>query len=221
MDGALLVLAVSATSVFYGIALFFSVLFLWQLVAALMGFAGSESEAEVDTDVGGDADFEAEAPEDFDLEAEGGLETGEAGVGAGETAASFKILSLRSIIAFGMLFGWAGALYLREGRPLSQALLYAILWATAGGLLVSLGFYFMRRMQESGTPRIATCVGRPGTVYMDIPAGGSGQIRTLVGGVASTVAARSKSGEHLPQGTPVRVLRVLDAHCVEVEKTGE
>jgi hypothetical protein len=58
-------------------------------------------------------------------------------------------------------------------------------------------------------------------VYADIPAGGTGQIRTLVSGVVTVVAARAAGGEALKAGTPVKVRRCLDATTVEVEKVPE
>jgi membrane protein implicated in regulation of membrane protease activity len=79
----------------------------------------------------------------------------------------------------------------------------------------------MRRMQETGTRQLATAVGERGTVYMDIPAGGTGKVRTVVSGTVSFVDARSADREALKAGTPVRVRRLLDPSTIEVEKATE
>ena len=147
---------------FYGVAIFFSVVFLWQFVATLIGMIGGES----DVDVHGDAHV------DGHIEVDGHMDVGgdsDVHVEAPETMAAFRMLSVRSIIAFGMLFGWAGALYLDADKDLGTTLILSFIWATAGMLVVASIFYLMRRMTESGTPAIKTCVGRPGTVYMNIP----------------------------------------------------
>jgi len=74
----------------------------------------------------------------------------------------------------------------------------------------------LRRLVESGTQKLRTCLHKPATVYMDIPAGGEGQIRTLVSGVMTVVDARAAGADALPAGTPVRVTKLLDSETVEV-----
>ena len=196
----------SLTQGFYAVAAFFSLIFLWQFFASMIGLSGGEMdvevEADVDIDVGGGLDLDA-------IEA-GSLEE------AGETMAAFKVLSLRAIIAFCMLFGWAGGMYMERGVPTSYAILYATGWGLAGWLVVSLMMYGMRKLTESGTQKLNTCVGTRGSVYMDISAGGAGEVRVLVSGVISTVKARSAGGGEMKAGTPIRVLRMLGPVTVEV-----
>jgi len=202
--------------VLFCVAFFFSALFLWQLIAAIIGLAGSGADAEVGADVPHDLphDMPHDVPHDFAADHPGE----HLGVEGAETLVSFRLLSVRGIIAFGTLFGWAGALYLQEGTPTGTSILYALVWAFIGMLVVSGIFYLMQRMTESGTPRLATCVGQPGTVYMNIPAGGEGKIRTLVSGAVSFIGARTAQGEPLPSGTPIVVTRLLDSSTVEVRK---
>ena len=215
----------TANKVFFCIAFFFSALFVWQFIMTMIGLAGSGADVEVDADVGGDVDVDADVGDvdaGGDVEADAG-DTGGADAAAaeGDTALSFKLLSLRSVVAGGTLFGWAGALYLYNGTPLDTALVYALAWAFGGALIVAVLMYLMRRLQETGTPRLATCVGRPATVYMDIPESGAGKGRTMVSGAVSSVPARSAGGNALKAGTPVRVTRLVNPSTVEVEKTDE
>jgi len=224
--------------VFFGIAFVFSALFLWQFIMTLVGLAGGGAEAEVGA---GEADvhFDAEAGEadagamDADVgDAHVGVEVGgdvdlaDADVHAievseAETTISFKLLSLRSVITGGMLFGWAGALYVQEGVALGTAMLLAMAWAAAGAIVVAALMYGMRRMQETGNRRLSTCVGQAGSVYMDIPKSGTGKVRTVVSGAVAFVPARTADGKPLKAGTPVRVLRLLDPSTVEVEAVKE
>jgi len=203
----------STNKAFFCFAFFFSALFLWQFVMTLIGLAGSGTDTELDA--GTDADVDMDADMDMDADAEA------VEVTAHETTVSFKLLSIRSIITGGMLFGWAGALYLYDGTPLKTALLYAVAWALAGALVIAVLMYLMRHLQETGTPRLATCVGQPATVYMDIPASGTGKVRTLVSGAVSFVPARAADGQPMTAGTPVRVTRLLDASTVEVAPTDD
>ena len=91
------------------------------------------------------------------------------------------------------------------------------LWGLGAMAVVALALYGLKRLAESGTPRIATCVGTTGTVYLDIPAAGFGEARVTVSGVATHVKARGVDGVELKAGTPIRVTRVLGPRAIEVE----
>ncbi len=201
------------TKGFYLAAIFFSALFTWQLVGALIGLAGSH---DMDMDTGG-ADVDMDVDHDFEVD-HPEFEHGAAMDGA-ETMVAFQLLSLRSILAFFMLFTWAGALYMDQGVPVSRAMIYGLLWGSGAMLIVAGMFYMMRRMTETGSPRIASCLGTRGTVYLDIPRDGMGEIRATVSGVVTHVKARAVGGQELPSGTPIRVKRVLSPNSVEVIPT--
>ena len=206
------------SEIYWGAAVFFSILFLWQLLATLFGHIGGGEHVEVS---GGEHDLAAgghDVAAGHDAAAAHGAHDG--AVGAAESVASFKLLSIRSITAFGMLFGWAGVLYSRQESPPAGNLVivYSLVWGFVGMLIVSAIFYFLMRMTETGTRRLVTCVGQRAMVYMDIPASGTGQVKTIVSGTVSFVPAQAVGGEILKAGTPVVVKRLLDATTVEVEK---
>jgi len=196
------------SSVYWGSALFFSVLFAWQLLATLFGHVGGGDQV--------DAGAHDAAGAGHDVAGDHAAHGGQ----AAESIATFKLLSVRSLTAFGLLFGWAGVLYTKTG-DMSQnwVIICSLLWGLVGMLIVSALFYFFMRMTESGTRRLSSAVGQPATVYMDIPAGGSGQVRVLCGGSISFISARSAGGEALKAGTPVVVRRIVGPNTVEVEKS--
>jgi len=212
-------LAFLTEMMYWGVAAFFSVLFLWQLIATLLGGIGGTEHIEAGgTDV--HADMGAADHDVGGHEVAGHDVAGHAGHEAGtavESVATFKLLSVRSITAFGLLFGWAGVLYLRTGTGQNTTLLYSVLWGVVGMLIVSAIFYFLMRMTETGTRRLATALGQPATVYMDIPAGGAGQVRVMISGAVSFVSARVAGGEALKAGAPVIVNRIIGPNMVEVE----
>jgi hypothetical protein len=217
-------LAFLTEMMYWGVAAFFSVLFLWQLVSTLLGGIGGTEHIEAGgTDV--HADMGAAGHDIGGHDAAGHDVAGHAGHGgheagtAVESVATFKLLSVRSVTAFGLLFGWAGVLYSRGTEPgPNLTLAYSVLWGVVGMLIVSGIFYFLMRMTETGTRRLATALGQPATVYMDIPAGGAGQIRVMISGAVSFVSARVAGGEALKAGAPVIVKRIIGPNTVEVEK---
>ncbi len=185
--------------VLYGVAVFFSLLFLWQFIATLIGLGDSADGIAQDglsaDDAGPDVD---DGPYDHG-------------------APTFQLLSVRSVIAFGMLFGWAGALYLDAGFSIEESALRALVWGSAGMVLVAYFFYKVQQLSESHTRNLSSCIGNEGEVYIDIPENGTGQIRVMESGAVNYISARGKSGQSIHHKTPVRVLRTLDVTTVEVE----
>ena len=186
----------SMTKVFYTMATFFSAIFLWQFISSLIGLAG---DSDLDMDVDADLDIDG-----MDMD---GL----------EAVASFRMLSLRAILAFCTLFCWATAMYRGSGMVWTRALLLATLWGLAGWVLVAVLVWLIRKLAETGNPRLATCVGAEGTVYLDIPAEGAGEVRTLVSGVVSRIKACSAGATAIPSGQRVTIIRMLDPTTVEVQ----
>ena len=181
---------------FFMAAAFFSVFFLWQLIMAMLGLGGGSHDLDTQPDQPAGHD----APND-----------------AHDTVAAFKMISLRSLLAFFTLFTWAGGLYLSRGMAVTPALTRSLLWGLAAMALVSALVALMRRMTETGNVRIASCVGAGGTVYLDIPVGGDGEIRVLCSGVMTHLRARNRGGAALKAGAKVRVLAVTGPNSVEVE----
>ncbi len=180
-------------------AVIFSLAFLWQMIVMLLG---------IDRDGHGHAG-------DAGIQ-DGGHLHGDASAHGGESVA-FTFVSVRSVMAFGMLFSWAGTLYLAGGTSPIFAIAFSFLWGLAAMFAVSYVLYWLLRMQERGNVSISTAIGEDGTVYMDIPPGGTGKVRVRVGGCVSFVNARSRDGEALPAGTKVKVVGVIDERTVEVK----
>ncbi len=202
---------------FYYAALFFGVLFLWQIIAALIGLG--EHEADADADVGGgleagDADVDAEVAFESDATYDD-FEQG-AAADAIESTASFKLLGVRSVITFFTLFTWGGAMYMDSGVSVTLSITYGMIWGLIGMFIIAGLFYLLRRLTETGTADLASCVGSRAMVYLNIPAGGQGEIRAKVGGVMKHVKARA-GDQAIEAGRHVRVVRRLTETSVEVE----
>jgi len=187
---------------FFSVAAFFSVFFIWQLLAAFLGLGNDDcgDAGNVDVDGHGDA-FEHGA--DVDSTA---------------TVVAFKLLSVRAIITFCTLFSWGCALYLNRGDSLTRAMGVSTIWGIAGMICVGLLLYMLPKLAHTGTRRIASAVGAQGTVYLDIPKGGTGEVRVAVSNVISCVKARAPGGKALKTGTVIVVKRALDETTVEVDE---
>lgn len=133
--------------------------------------------------------------------------------------ASFRTLSIQGVTAFFMMFGIVG-LALRKESIVSAPL--SILGAVIAGAItvwvVGKLFSMMTRLQSSGTLDLRNAVGETGSVYLGVPAGGTGKIQITVQDRLTILDAMTEGDEPLPTGTRVRVVKVLDGNILVVEK---
>ena len=197
------------TQWFFLAAVFFSIFFLWQLIAAFLGMDGDDMD--LDADVSADGS-EFDAPDDLD---------DPDAHDTAESAQAFRVLSLRSLITFCTLFTWGSALYTADGMSTVKALTLSSVWGVIGMFAIAFVIFGMNKLAETGTKDAASCKGKTGTVYLDIPEDGFGEIRIMITGAVQHIKAQSLHGEALPAGTRVRVVEVVGQSLVKVEAQTE
>jgi hypothetical protein len=137
---------------------------------------------------------------------------------ASDSTHSFQILSIQTIAAFVMGFGWAGLAGLK-GTHWDPVMVNLVAIGCGAGMVWLLGLLLrgMTEMQTSGTIQIASAVGREGDVYVTVPGDGArrGQVRVTVESRQRIYDAISK-GEDLPTGSRVRVLHANDDNTLTV-----
>jgi len=124
-----------------------------------------------------------------------------------DLASGVRLVSLRALVAFALGFGWAGVLGLREGWPLWQATLVALVSGFAFMGLVFATMRLLYSMRDDGTLDYRNAVGLTGKVYVTIPPnrGGVGQIELMLQGRLITAQAVSDAGHALHQNDFVKV----------------
>ena len=157
--------------------------------------------------VGGDDAGDAgdlDAPDDFELDH------------ADAADSSFRILSLQGLMAFFLIFGLTGLTLTQEvGAHAVVAFFVAFAAGVAAMFVIGLLYLVFQRMQSSGTINLQNAIGQEGEVYLNIPAGGTGQVRVAVQGRLRVEDAMAASGEALPTGTKIAVTDVR-GHAVLV-----
>jgi hypothetical protein len=180
-------------------ALVGSGIFLVRLALMFMGHAGG---MDVDHDVSIDA--HADVPDAHH---------------DGDSNAAFKILSLQTIAAFAMGFGWGGLGVVRGTHwdplwavPVGIAMGAAMVWVL--GLLLKAAY----DLQSSGNIRLADAVGVDGTVYVTVPAEGSGKGQVqLVLSNRQRIYNAVTDGPAITTRSRVRVVGVNDDNTVTVQ----
>ena len=181
---------VKAFSNFNGLEMFFLACAIiggfFVLVKLIMQFVGSDTH----TGVGADTDIGVSAEHvDSDV--------------------GFRVLSMHGLSAFFMMFGLVGlALYRQSQMGVIISILGAVAAGSASVWVIGKLFQGAARLQASGTLKTADAVGSTGTVYLTIPAGGTGRATINFQNRLREFDASEKNGAEVPTGTPIRVVEV-------------
>jgi hypothetical protein len=137
----------------------------------------------------------------------------------GDSTHSFEILSIQSVAAFVMGFGWAGLAGLK-GTHWSPGMVSLVAVGCGVGMVWLLAMLLrgMAEVHSDGTVLITGAVGREGDVYLTVPdRARGGQVRVTIDGRQRIYNAVTQ-GEDLPTGTRVRVLSANDDNTLTVAR---
>lgn len=148
--------------------------------------------------VGGDSDTSIDVHSDINIDTE-----------HADSDVGFRLLSLHGLSAFFMMFGLVGLALFRQSQ---MGVFVATVGAVAAGMVsvwvIGKLFLGAAALQSSGTLKTADAVGSIGTVYLNIPANGTGRINLNFRNRLREFDASEKNGNEVPTGTPVRVVQV-------------
>lgn len=191
--------------IFLVCAVFGGTLFvLWTLMQVIFGGHG-HGGMDIHTDIPsvdlhtGGADMHAGAAHGGDASMEG----------SADAALSFRALSLQGIMAFLLMFGLVGLTTHSELHfypPLSLVCAFV-----AGMAMIWIMDRIMRalsRLQSSGTIDMENAIGQKGTIYLHIPAGGTGKTNVVIQGRLMTLDAIAQNKEEIPTDAQVEVVGV-------------
>lgn len=132
--------------------------------------------------------------------------------------ASFGLLSVHGLTSFFMMFGLVGfALYRQSQVGATLAMVGAAAAGLASVWLIGRLFRGILRLQASGTQQTADAVGSEGSVYLRIPAGGTGKVMINFNNRLREYDAIHTGAEDLATGARIRVVRI-SGNVLVVEK---
>lgn len=150
------------------------------------------------------------------------IDSPDAALDGNDSTGAFKALSLQSIAAFAMGFGWGG---LGVYHGLNAGIMLSVVGAVGGGVLMVWVLAMLLRgvlaLQSDGTVSMRSAVGVEGNVYVTVPGAGvgSGQVKLVVSGRQRIVNAITE-GELLPTSSRIKVVKVKSDNTVEVVAAG-
>ncbi|MCK0157392.1 hypothetical protein MWU65_09405 [Cellulophaga sp. F20128] len=175
--------------IYWSIALIGSVVLIVFLVLTLIG-----GDAD---DLGGDVDAEIE---------------GDAGVG-------FQFLSIKNLSGFLAIFGWTGIACIEAGLSNILTIFISIVCGLLMMIAMAALFYYLSKLQSSGTLKLKNALNQVGEVYLTIGANRSsiGKVSVNVQGSLRELDALTDEAKDLTQGNVVKVKEITDNGILIVE----
>lgn len=153
-----------------------------------------------------DADFDIDVDVDLDID--------------GDSTAAFGFISIQSIAAFTMGFGWGGLMGLKSfGWDVPMSVLTGLGFGACLMWILVLMLKGIYKLQSSGTVNPNDAIGLEAMVYANVPAKGDGRgkVRVVISKRARIYNAITE-GELLPSNSRVRVTRVDSDNTLTVIK---
>ncbi len=149
-----------------------------------------------------------------------GMDIGSTGLDEGidhaESTSVFKFLSIQTITAFAMGFGWGGLLGLRTlDLNIAPSVGLGVLMGVAFAWFVVWCFKLIYSLESSGNISIRDAMHSEGTVSTTIAPGKTGRVRLTIGDRQRAFTAITE-GETLDSGTRVRVTKINSNQTVTV-----
>ena len=139
--------------------------------------------------------------------------------GHGDHDSGVSLLSIRTITAFFVGFGWGGVIILNHGYSVVAAVIGGFATGVVFLLVTALLIRNLLRLQGSGNLNYRNAIGVIGTVYSTIPGQerAGGQLELLVQGRLITAEAFNRTAQDLKPGSKARVIDLIGQSTLLVE----
>jgi len=137
----------------------------------------------------------------------------------GDTGIGFQFLSFKNFMGFFTIFGWTGIACLDAGMSKGITVLISVVCGLMMMLAMASLFYYLGKMQSSGTLKLKNALNQVGEVYLTIGANRSkiGKVSVTVQGTLRELEALTDEEKDLVLGNVVSVKEVTDNGILIVE----
>ena len=189
------------------------------------GFDGSgdvDFDISTDTDISVDTDISDSAGADFDIgTGHGDIPNVHYGDGSpSHDIGTLNFFTLQGVITLFCVFGWAGLVVYKLSGIAVLAVIIGLILGLAAMYGVAKVVQLSKKLAQNGTLNVNNLLGANGTVYLVIPADGSGRGKVNVSSGERLVEfdAITDGSDPLPDGTNVRVIDIRSGNVLVVEK---
>jgi len=179
-----------------------TVIMILQTVMIFIGMAG-HSDVDMPDDNGIDGVFGSDSPDAVDVH------LGDSGL---------RIFTVRGIVAFFAVGGWAGLSALSISGSPAAAIITAFIAGSLALLLVAWFFRWAASLNENGTLQMENAVGKVGEVYITVPPdmSGTGKVNVIIQGRLTEAEAMTDIDRPLKYGEPVEVVDMAVGNVLKV-----
>lgn len=147
--------------------------------------------------IGGDAD-------DFNGDVDAEIE--------GDLGVEFQFLSIKNLAGFFAIFGWSGVACLEAGYSNMLTIIISIICGLLMMVAMAALFYYLSKLQSSGTLHFKNAINQVGEVYLTIGANRAsiGKVSITVQGTLRELEALTDESTDLTQGNVVKVKEITN-----------
>ena len=137
----------------------------------------------------------------------------------GDTGIGFQFLSFKNLMGFFTIFGWSGIACIDNGLSVGVTILVSVICGLVMMFAMASLFYYLSKLQSSGTLKLKNALDQIGEVYLTIGANRSniGKVSISVQGTLRELDALTEEERDLKQGDVIRVKEVTENGILIVE----
>ncbi|WP_136466660.1 hypothetical protein [Flagellimonas onchidii] len=130
----------------------------------------------------------------------------------GDSGIGFQFLSFKNLMGFFTIFGWSGISCIENGYSTGATIIISVICGLLMMSAMATLFYYLSKMQSSGTLKLKNALNQIGEVYLTIGANrsGIGKVSINVQGTLRELEALTDEDIDLKQGNVVKVHEVTD-----------
>jgi membrane protein implicated in regulation of membrane protease activity len=136
-----------------------------------------------------------------------------------DTGVGFQFFTFKNTVAFFAIFGWSGISALDAGYSKPITIIISMICGLLMMTLMGVLFFYMRKLNDSGTLKMTKALNAIGEVYLTVGANRSsiGKVQVKVQGALRELEALTDYNTDLKQGNVVKVIEVTDNGILIIE----
>lgn len=137
-----------------------------------------------------------------------------------DSGIGFQFLSFKNLMGFFTIFGWSGIACINEGYSKGMTTVVSIICGLLMMFAMAALFYYLSKLQSSGSLKLKNALNGVGEVYLTIGANRSkmGKVQIKVQGGLRELEALTDADVDLKQGDMITVTQITDNGILIVNK---
>ncbi|MFI1772825.1 hypothetical protein [Thalassobellus citreus] len=138
----------------------------------------------------------------------------------GDTGIGFQFITFKNLVGFFTIFGWSGIACIDAGLSNPITILISIVCGLLMMTIMAAMFYYMGKLNDSGTLKYKNAINTIGEVYLTIGANRTsmGKVQVKIQGTLRELEALSDSETDLKSGAVIKVKNVTENGILIVEQ---